>query len=118
MILRGFLRWSAVFVVLCHLGAGFAVYFVRIFIPPVNLLLSRVSEVCIRCAQMTPQARTKCVGRPRGITKVKPSLTMDADLAKVARKAAFTAGMSFSAFVEEAVRAQIKADAQTGKNRI
>ena len=50
------------------------------------------------------------VGRPAtGITKAKPSITMDEKLMKRARKAAFAEGVTFSNWVERAVRDNLAA---------
>jgi len=54
-------------------------------------------------AKPVPQKRK--VGRPRtGITKNKPSITMDKRVEKMSRKAALLEGLSFSAWVERACR--------------
>lgn len=45
------------------------------------------------------------VGRPAtGITKVKPSITMDLNVEKMGKEAALTEGISFSSWVENAVK--------------
>jgi predicted HicB family RNase H-like nuclease len=50
------------------------------------------------------------VGRPpTGITKSRPSITMDKKVEKAARKAASLEGVSFSSWVERAVRENIAA---------
>lgn len=50
------------------------------------------------------------VGRPAtGITKTKPSITMDKRVEKLARKAAFSEGLSLSAWIERAVRENLAA---------
>ena len=53
--------------------------------------------------KQVPQKRK--VGRPAtGITKNKPSITMDRNVETLARRAASDEGMSFSAWVERACR--------------
>lgn len=54
--------------------------------------------------QMSAKPKRK-VGRPAtGITKTKPSITMDKKIEKMARKAATLEGLSFSSWVERSVR--------------
>lgn len=54
--------------------------------------------------QMSAKTKPK-IGRPAtGITKTKPSITMDKKIEKMARKAASLEGLSFSSWVERAVR--------------
>jgi len=58
-------------------------------------------------AKPVPQKRK--VGRPRtGITKNKPSITMDKRVEKMSRKAALLEGRSFSAWVETACREKLE----------
>lgn len=57
--------------------------------------------------QTKPKRR---IGRPAtGKTKVKPSITMDMKIEKLARKAAFSEGVSLSAWIERAVRENLAA---------
>lgn len=61
---------------------------------------------------MTPAAKRR-PGRPDGITRTKVSVSLSIPTYKAARKAAFDAGMSFSAFAQAAIANGIK---QTAKS--
>jgi len=57
------------------------------------------------------QATTKGPGRPAtGNTKAKPGITIDLKVYKQAKKRAFASNMSFSAWVEKAVRETLSAE--------
>lgn len=52
--------------------------------------------------------KLKKPGRPAtGITKARPSLTIDAKLLKRAKKAAFAEGVALSAWIERCVRTEL-----------
>jgi predicted HicB family RNase H-like nuclease len=60
----------------------------------------------MRLSMSAPKKRK--AGRPAtGITKTKPSITIDRETEQQARKAAMAEGISFSAWVERAVRANL-----------
>lgn len=75
-----------------------------------KIIYRGIFSVFMRPAMSAKPVKTKRkIGRPAtGITKSKPSITMDKKIEKMARKAATLEGISFSAWVERACRSNLQ----------